>query len=208
MLCAEMHRLRMRGVTQACASQAHPGPKPLSKPRKASQHLFWVCQYTRQHGNWHPLRQHHHTDRWASLPNLAPSPTHTGSHSAEWRAALSLVAMTTDTCMPVPATSQNSPSSKGCGLVVMRSHAEAAAAISGLDNYKWGGMHSTMVVKLMPPQRQRAISGTSATGLLHTQTAAADTAQGDALGHGVLCPCCTLCSTSVLLLWLSYACVC
>jgi len=50
---------------------------------------------------------------------------------------------------------QGSPSSKGCGLVVMRSYADAAAAIAGLDNYRWEGMHSAMVVKLMPPQRQR-----------------------------------------------------
>lgn len=50
---------------------------------------------------------------------------------------------------------QNSPTSKGCGLVVLRSYTEAASAIAGLDNYKWEGMHSPMVVKLMPPQRQR-----------------------------------------------------
>jgi hypothetical protein len=50
---------------------------------------------------------------------------------------------------------QNSPTSKGCGLVVLRSYAEAASAIAGLDSYKWEGMHSSMVVKLMPPQRQR-----------------------------------------------------
>lgn len=84
------------------------------------------------------------------------------------------VAVSTDTCMPVPGAAQNSPSSKGCGLVVMRSHADAAAAISGLDNYKWEGMHSTMVVKLMPPQRQRAGSGTSVDGAGVTQAAAAD----------------------------------
>lgn len=50
---------------------------------------------------------------------------------------------------------QNSPSSKGCGLVQMRSYSDAVMAIAGLDNYKWEGMHSAMVVKLMPPQRQR-----------------------------------------------------
>jgi hypothetical protein len=37
----------------------------------------------------------------------------------------------------------------------MRTYADAASAIAGLDNYKWAGMHSAMVVKLMPPQRQR-----------------------------------------------------
>jgi hypothetical protein len=55
-------------------------------------------------------------------------------------------------CHPVL---QNSPSSKGCGLVQMRSYSDAVMAIAGLDNYKWEGMHSAMVVKLMPPQRQR-----------------------------------------------------
>lgn len=56
---------------------------------------------------------------------------------------------------PAPMLAQGSPSSKGCGLVVMRSYADAAAAIAGLNNYRWEGMHSAMVVKLMPPQRQR-----------------------------------------------------
>lgn len=37
----------------------------------------------------------------------------------------------------------------------MRGYADAACAIAGLDSYKWEGMHSCMVVKLMPPQRQR-----------------------------------------------------
>lgn len=58
-------------------------------------------------------------------------------------------------CAAVPLQTQNSPTSKGCGLVVMRTYADAASAIAGLDNYKWEGMHSAMVVKLMPPQRQR-----------------------------------------------------
>lgn len=55
----------------------------------------------------------------------------------------------------VLALLQNSPSSKGCGLVVMGNYSDAASAIVGLDNYRWEGMHSAMVVKLMAPQRQR-----------------------------------------------------
>ena len=81
---------------------------------------------------------------------------------------------------------QGSPSSKGCGLVVMRSYADAAAAIAGLDSYKWEGMHSAMVVKVMPPQRQRQEQSAG-------QGQAAGSGESDRLGSsmcrvlGVLC---------------------
>lgn len=65
------------------------------------------------------------------------------------------VLCTVSCCVVVPLQTQHAPTSKGCGLVVMRTYADAASAIAGLDNYKWEGMHSAMVVKLMPPQRQR-----------------------------------------------------
>lgn len=51
---------------------------------------------------------------------------------------------------------QGAPTTKGCGLVTMGSHGEAAAAISGLDGrYSWGGMDSPMVVKWMDAQLQK-----------------------------------------------------
>lgn len=106
---------------------------------------------------WRLPCQHQHTDTGPSLLK-ARSCQHT-QDPAQLRLRAVQSALTS-ACLLFGAA-QNSPTSKGCGLVVMRSHADAAAAISGLDNYKWEGMHSTMVVKLMPPQRQRAISGKS-----------------------------------------------
>lgn len=51
---------------------------------------------------------------------------------------------------------QGAPTTKGCGLVTMGSHSEAAAAISGLDGrFSWEGMDSAMVVKWMDAQLQK-----------------------------------------------------
>lgn len=51
---------------------------------------------------------------------------------------------------------QGAPTTKGCGLVTMGSHEEAAAAIEALDNkHVWPGMDSPMVVKWMDAQLQK-----------------------------------------------------
>ncbi|GFR41383.1 hypothetical protein Agub_g2066 [Astrephomene gubernaculifera] len=51
---------------------------------------------------------------------------------------------------------QGAPTTKGCGLVTMGSHAEAVAAIAALDSqYVWEGMETPMVVKWMDTALQR-----------------------------------------------------
>lgn len=51
---------------------------------------------------------------------------------------------------------QGAPTTKGCGLVTMGSHAEAVAAIAALDSkFVWEGMETPMVVKWMDMALQR-----------------------------------------------------
>lgn len=51
---------------------------------------------------------------------------------------------------------QGAPTTKGCGLVTLGTHEEAAAAIDELDSkFTWDGMDSPMVVKWMDAQLQK-----------------------------------------------------
>lgn len=85
----------------------------------------------------------------------------------------------------VACASQGAPTSKGCGLVIMRSYGDAAAVIAGLEHYKWEGMHSAMVVKLMAPQRQRQDQALG----LETAASGAHACVGRALGSPAMLPC-------------------
>jgi hypothetical protein len=51
----------------------------------------------------------------------------------------------------IVAPLQGSVASKGCGLVVLKTAEQAAAALAGLEKHVWSGMHSSMVLKLMQP---------------------------------------------------------